>query len=148
MPHCKRLAFLLLPLALAACGEPVDDHPGKPVTQRRAAFNVILKAFEPMGIMLREKRYDADEFLKLSEKLEGAKEGPWSHFLPDSNYPPTKAKDAVWSEPEKFEQERQAFLGAAGKLLEAARSKDEGKATQAYEALHNTCRSCHKSFKK
>jgi len=142
------LLGLALPLVLTACGEPEDTHPGKPVTQRRAAFNTILKAFEPMGVMLREKHYEADNFLKLAEKLEGAKEGPWSHFLADSNYPPTKATDKVWSEPEKFEKDRQAFLAASGKLLEAARTKDEAKISQAYEALHNTCRSCHKTFKK
>jgi len=142
------LCLAALPLLLTACGEPADTHPDKPVTQRRAAFNTILKAFEPMGMMLRDKRYDADAFLQSAEKLEAAKEGPWRHFTADSNYPPTKATDKVWSDAAKFEEERQAFLAATGRLLEAARSKDEAKATAAYEATHNTCRSCHKTFKK
>ena len=133
---------------LTACGEPADTHPDKPVTQRRAAFNTILKAFEPMGMMLRDKRYDADAFLQSAEKLEAAKEGPWRHFTADSNYPPTKATDKVWSEAAQFETERQGFLAATGKLLEAARSKDEAKVRPAYEAVHDACRSCHKTFKK
>ncbi|HET7775219.1 MAG TPA: cytochrome c, partial [Azospira sp.] len=58
------LLALALPLLLAACGEAEDTRPGQPVAHRRAAFQQILKAFEPMGIMLRENRYNADEFLK------------------------------------------------------------------------------------
>ena len=108
------LLSLALPLLLTACGEPADTHPDKPVTQRRAAFNTILKAFEPMGMMLRDKRYDADAFLQSAEKLEATKEGPWRHFTADSNYPPTKATDKVWSEAAQFETERQGFLAATG----------------------------------
>ncbi len=85
---------------------------------------------------------------KRGEKLEAAKEGPWRHFTADSNYPPTKATDKVWSEAAQFETERQGFLAATGKLLEAARSKDEAKVRPAYEAVHDACRSCHKTFKK
>ncbi len=142
------LLSLALPLLLTACGEPADTHPDKPVTQRRAAFNTILKAFEPMGMMLRDNRYDADAFLQSAEKLEAAKEGPWRHFTADSNYRPTKATDKVWSDAARFETERQSFLAATGKLLEAARSKDEAKVRPAYEAVHDACRSCHKTFKK
>lgn len=142
------LLALALPLLLAACGEAEDTRPGQPVAHRRAAFQQILKAFEPMGIMLRENRYNADEFLKRAEQLREAKEGPWAYFLPDTNYPPTKATDKVWSEGEKFEAGHQKFLAAQDQLLEAARSKEEAKVRPAYEALHDTCRSCHKDFKK
>lgn len=147
-PFRSALPLLACALLLTACGEPADTHPDKPVTQRRAAFNAILKQFEPMGIMLREKRYDADAFLQLAEKLEGAKDGPWRHFTPDSNYPPTKATDQVWRDPARFEAERQGFFQAQSRLLEAARSKDGEKVGPAYAALHDTCRSCHKTFKK
>jgi cytochrome c556 len=52
--------FLLSTVALlAACGEVEDTRPGQPVKTRQTAFKEIVKAFEPMGVMLRENRYDA-----------------------------------------------------------------------------------------
>jgi cytochrome c556 len=141
------LLLLALPLLLTACGEPEDTRPGQPVTQRRAAFKEILKSFEPMGLQLRNQRYDAKQFSILANNLNQAKDGPWSHFGPDTNYPPTKAKAALWSEPEKFAASSQSFIKAAEALVVAAASQDVKQITPAYEALHDTCRTCHKSFK-
>jgi cytochrome c556 len=53
----------------------------------------------------------------------------------------------VWSEPEKFETSRQSFFKAAGALVVAAETREVKQITVAYEALHDTCRTCHKSFK-
>jgi len=148
MNRSALLLALVLPLTLAACGEPEDTHPGQPVAHRRAAFNQLVKAFEPMGVMLREKEYKPEEFRKLAAKLDAVKESPWAFFLPDTNYPPTKATDKVWSQPEQFEAARQKFLMAEGKLMEAASGTDGAKVKAAYEELHDACRSCHKEFKK
>ena len=141
------LLLLALPILLTACGEPEDTRPGQPVAHRRAAFKEILKSFEPMGLQLRNQRYDEKQFLVLANNLNKAKETPWSHFAPDTNYPPSKAKAAVWSEPEKFETSRQSFFKAAEALAVAAEGRDQKQITIAYEALHDTCRTCHKSFK-
>lgn len=146
-PMPKRL-LLLLPLFLAACGEVEDTRPGQPVAHRRAAFQQILKAFEPMGMMLREKRYDPEAFLALTTRLDGARNGPWEYFLPDTDYPPTKATARVWSEGEKFQAEREKFLAAVAALKEAAGTRQAARVAAAYEELHESCRSCHKQFKK
>ena len=144
----QAIFFLLsLPLLITACGEPADTHPGQPVTQRRAAFKEIVKSFEPMGVQLRKNRYEAKEFLVLAKALNQLKEGPWAHFGPDTNYPPTKAKAALWAEPEKFTASRDAFLKAAAALVVAAESSDVKQVSTAYEVLHDTCRSCHKGFR-
>lgn len=147
MPRKAIFLILSLPLFITACSEPADTHPGQPVTQRRAAFKEIIKNFEPMGVQLRKDRYDAKQFLLLAQALEQKKEGPWSHFGPDTNYPPTKAKAEVWSEPEKFTTNRDAFLKAASALVVAAESGDVKQVNVAYEALHDTCRTCHKTFR-
>lgn len=147
----NRFALLLalaLPLTLAACGEAEDTRPGQPVAHRRAAFNQLVKAFEPMGVMLREKEYKAEEFRKLAAKLDAVKDSPWEFFQPDTNYPPTKATDKVWSQPEQFTAARQKFMDAEAKLMTAAAGSDGAKVKTAYEELHDSCRSCHKEFKK
>ena len=135
-------------LLLTACGgEPADTRPGQPVSARRAAFKKILLAFEPIGIALREKQYDADRFIALAGKLDQAKDGPWRHFGPDTNYPPTHAKASVWSDAARFAAERDAFLQAVDGLTLAAASRDEAKIASAYAAVHDSCRSCHRAFK-
>ena len=148
MRYTTALIIALLPLALAGCGEPPDNHPDKPVTHRREAFQKILKAFEPMGQQLRKDQYDAGKFATLAKQLASHKDEPWSFFGPDTNYPPTQATDRLWQEPEKYEVAKQAFLKATDQLSQAAESKDEKQVRAAYEALHDTCRSCHKAFKK
>lgn len=144
----RSLAALIALATLTACGEPQDTGPGQPVAHRRAAFQAILKAFEPISAAVRKNQYAPDEFIKQAERLNQVKDGPWPYFTPESNYPPTRATDKVWAEPEKFAESRQAFLQAAEGLLEASRSRNEEKVRAAYEVLHQTCRDCHKAFRK
>lgn len=147
MRYPTLLIAALFSLLLTACGEPEDTRPGQPVAHRRAAFGKILHAFEPMGIQLRKKQYDAERFLALARELNAVKEGPWTYFGADTHYPPSHATARVWSEPDQFEADRQAFLRATEHLLVAAESRDEKQVTAAYNAVHDSCRSCHKAFK-
>ncbi len=132
---------------LAGCGEVEDTRPGQPVKTRQTAFKEIVKAFEPMGVMLRENRYDADKFAMHAERLMARRDAPWSHFGPDTNYPPTKATPELWQQPEQFEKEKQAFLAATDTLLTAAQRKDKAQSEAAYDKVHQACKSCHKQFK-
>ena len=132
---------------LAACGEPEDTRPGQPVKTRQLAFKEFIRQFEPMGKMLRDNRYDAARFLTFAEALDAAKEAPWTHFGPDTQYPPSKSTEAVWQKPDAFAKERNAFLAATGKLLEAARSKDKAQVDAPYKAVYDTCQSCHRQFR-
>lgn len=146
--RCQNLLFsAYILITLTACGEPADTHAGQPVTHRRAAFKKILLAFEPMGIQLREKLYNANQFAEQARELASLKEGPWAYFGEGTNYSPTHAKAKVWSEPAQFETARQAFLKATDALLQAAESRDEKRVAAAYEAVHNSCRNCHQAFK-
>lgn len=147
MQRSTLLLAILVPLAVAGCGEPEDSRPGQPVKHRRAAFSSMLKAFEPMGKQLRDGRYDADKFLAYAKTLNEAKDAPWQYFGADTNYPPTHATGRVWSEPARFEADRQSFFKATASLLQAAESRDEKIVKQAYETVHDSCRTCHKAFK-
>ncbi len=145
------LKFSILALStailLAGCGEVEDTRPGQPVKHRQTAFKEIVKAFEPMGVMLRDGRYDADKFLRQAENLMSKREAPWSYFGADTNYPPTKATPEVWKQPEAFEKNRQAFFTATDALLLAAQSKDKAAVEKTYDAVHEACKTCHKQFK-
>ena len=141
------LVILSAATLLTACGEPEDTRPGQPVKQRQTAFKDIIKSFEPMGVMLRKGTYDAERVEKFTAELIAKRDQPWGHFGPDTNYPPTKATPEVWSKPAEFEQEKQAFIAATDKLQAAVQSKDKAQVGMAYEAVHDSCKSCHKQFK-
>jgi cytochrome c556 len=142
------LIAALTSVMLTACGEAADTHPGQPVSERRAAFKKILLAFEPMGVQLRDKQYDPDRFIALAAKLGQVKNGPWSYFGDDSNYPPTRAKASVWSDSDRFADARRDFLQTTDRLVLVAESRDEAKVAAAYEAIADSCRSCHQAFRK
>ena len=147
-PIFRFTAALAVTSLLAACGGQVEDtRPGQPVKTRQTAFKELLRSFEPMGVMLRENRYDADKFVAMTATLMSKREAPWSHFGPDTNYPPTKATPKVWSEPEKFEQARKAFFAASDEFKTAVDSKDKAAVERTYKAVYDACQNCHKPFK-
>lgn len=148
-------SFLITPLLLlsvtalfTACGEVEDTRPGQPVKTRQTAFKEIIRSFEPMGVMLRSNTYNADKFLALATDVVAKRDTPWTHFGPETNYPPTKATAEVWQQPEKFEQARLAFIAATDTLLTAAQTKDRKQLEAPYKAAYETCQDCHKTFKK
>lgn len=141
------LLSLTAMLALAACGQPEDTRPGQPVKKRQDAFKSILLSFEPMGKMLRADQYDPDKFAALAAELVQKREAPWAHFGPDTLYPPTKAKAAVWEKPADFEKERQGFFAATDELQAAAQTRDQAKVQAAYDKVQASCKSCHRGFR-
>lgn len=146
-PVSVLLAVLSVPL-LSACGEPEDTRPGQPVAHRRAAFKEIVKTFEPMGVMLRTDKYNAKEFQRLAAQLQQQGTAPWDYFGPDTQYPPSHAKDAVWQAPEKFARHKEAFLKASQQLAkQSSDGADRATLEKIYQTLHDTCRDCHKDFK-
>ena len=143
----QALALVSL-IFVAACGEVEDTRPGQPVKTRQEAFKEIIRSFEPMGVMLREKRYEEDRFLNLATRLVERRDAPWAHFGPDTNYPPTKATPAVWAQAEKFEQLHQAFIKATDELALAAKARKKEAVEAPYKRVHDTCHDCHETFKK
>lgn len=135
-------------LTLAACSQVVEDtRPGQPVKQRQEAFKAMLRSFEPMGTMLRTNQYQPDAFSQLANELISRRDAPWGHFGPDTLYPPSKAKAAVWDRAEAFERERQVFFERTDALLVAAQTRDQAQVQAAYAKVYDSCKSCHDDFK-
>ena len=100
-----------------------------------------------MGVMFRDKQYDANKFAGLAAELAARRDAPWPYFKPDTHYPPTKARAAVWERADEFEQERMKFVTATDELLVAAQSRSLEQVRPAYEKVYASCKSCHDSFK-
>ncbi|MBU1236818.1 MAG: cytochrome c [Gammaproteobacteria bacterium] len=144
-----KTALILIPvILLTACGgEPEDTRPGQPVAHRRAAFKEIIKYFEPMGVMIRANEYDAAKFQSLTLRMMELRDKPWEYFGPDTNYPPSRSREEVWTQPEKFEAGKKAFFDATDKLAAIAGTKDKREAGAAFQAVQKTCKDCHDAFK-
>ncbi len=150
MPSLRFVSSMIVVLlGLSACGGQIEDtRPGQPVKTRQEAFKAMLRSFEPMGVMLRTNTFDAQKFAQHSAELMKWRDAPWPLFGPDTNYPPSKAKETVWSRPEAFERERQAFLAALDKLAAAVETRQREAIQPAYFEVYDLCESCHKEFKK
>lgn len=142
------LALLFVGSLLTACGEPDDTRPGQPVKTRQEAFKAILRAYEPMTQMVKEGSIDPAKFAALSATFMTKRDGPWSHFGPDTNYPPTKAKPEVWQKVTEFDQAKGEFLAATDAMHAAAQSGDRAKIEDAYGRVFQSCKACHDSFRR
>jgi cytochrome c556 len=137
---------LLVATTLTACNPKVEDtRPGQPVKHRQEAFKALLRAFEPVGVMLHDGKYEADNLATLNAALAQVSETPWGYFGPDTDYPPSKSRPEVWTQPEKFEAERLRFQTA----LDALNTADSLDSVQAaYDEARQSCKSCHKAFRR
>ncbi|WP_085315327.1 c-type cytochrome [Derxia lacustris] len=138
--------LLALPL-LFACGEPEDTHPGQPVTHRRQAFRELLKASEPIGVMLRTNQYDPAEYQRLLGVFMEKREAPWTLFAPDTLYPPSHAKPEVWSDAAGFEAAKKDFLDASWQLSQLGADPGRDRALAAYKNVEAACERCHDAYK-
>lgn len=148
MLRLPALLFLVLAILTGCSDVPEDTRPGQPVKHRQDAFKAILRAFEPMGMMLREDRFEADAFLGLANDLSARRDGPWPYFGPDTDYPPSRSKPAVWSQSEGFDVERVRFVAAVDALALAAQTRDKAQVERAYTEVHASCKSCHGDFRR
>lgn len=141
-------ALLPITLLLTACsGEVEDTLPGQPIKHRQDAFHQILQTFEPMGIMLRTKAYDAERFNELMAAFMETRDAPWGYFEAGSDVPPSDAKAEIWSNAVEFEAQRQQFMQLSDALQTVAKAKDETAVKMAYKKLHGSCRQCHDDFR-
>ena len=135
--------------ALTACNDiPKDDHPGQPVTKRKAAFKQIMRALEPMGMVARNsKDYERQEFLASAQELKQLTTQPWVYFTPDSNYAPTRAKAEVWQKPVEFKQAQEKLQASVDQLAKAAESGNLDTIRPAVKDVEKNCKACHEQFR-
>ena len=136
-------------LLLGGCGEKVaDTHPQKLVSKRQAIFKQMTKTLEPMGLVAREREpYLKTEFQAQAQSLQELSVQPWVLFASDGNYPPTRAKAAVWQTPADFKAAQDSYLNSVAQLVKVSGSADMAAIRAAVDDVEKSCKSCHTSFR-
>ena len=124
MLRLKIASGLLTCLLLTACFDAIKDtHPEQVFTKRQALFKQFTRTMEPIGLMAVGRReYKPDEFSAMAQELEKLSTKPWAYFPADGNYPPTRAKPTVWSQPEAFKAAQVKYQASVQALLLAAQA--------------------------
>ena len=153
MNHAQRMTWLVLGLlmasALPGCVREVKDtHPDQVLTKRKALFKQMNRALEPIGLVANERNvYDKQAFVGYVDELQKLSAKPWAFFTMDGNYPPTRAKPAVWSQAAEFEAAQKQYQAVVAQLAQAAQAGDLEKIKPAVVDVTNSCKSCHKKFR-
>ncbi len=151
MPKSIGLTLIVVfaSLMLAACGEEAKDtHPDQPVTKRRAILKQFTKTLEPIGLVARGRQaYNPREINLAALALQKLSTQPWPLFTADSNYPPTRAKAAVWTQPDEFKSAQQDYEGKVGELVKAAQMGDLDAIKASVNSVEKSCKSCHTQFR-
>ena len=149
----QKILFLFSLFLIAGCEKnptpAVENDPERPVYHRQEAFKKILRDFEPLGLMHRKEiKMNLIEYQKLAENLKKSQNDPWRFFKENTFYPPSRSKENIISENNIFLAEIEMYKNAVEKLNLSAQKGDEKEMEFSYNALHNSCRSCHKKFRK
>ena len=143
------LIVVVFSLALTACDSEVKDtHPDQLVTKRRAIFKQLTRTLEPIGLVARGRNaYNPREVEINALELRKLSTQPWPLFTADSNYPPTHAKPAVWTQQTEFKAAQQDFQGKVGELVKAAQGGDLEAIKASVNAVEQSCKRCHTQFR-
>ena len=143
------LMALFAAWALTACNdEAKDTHPDKLVTQRRVLFKEFTRTLEPMGLVARDRKdYNPREFNVSALALQKIASQPWPLFTPDSNYPPTHAKAAVWLKAAAFKAAQDDYRSSVDLLVTAAQGDDLNLIKNRVNEVQKNCKSCHEQFR-
>eukprot|EP01029_Cantina_marsupialis_P016140 TRINITY_DN357_c0_g7_i1.p4 TRINITY_DN357_c0_g7~~TRINITY_DN357_c0_g7_i1.p4 ORF type:complete len:141 (+),score=13.38 TRINITY_DN357_c0_g7_i1:104-526(+) len=136
----KKLTIALLiavPMSTIAATEAVDN--------RQQAFSSIEKLNKQVSSQLGNRNTDW-------QKVEGLSDNLVEHGLILTNSFAVsdkggKAKDAVWSKPEKFNQLMLQMNQGFIELQQASLEQNKSKAERGLDSANNTCRACHRTYR-
>ena len=132
------LAALAIPAAMA-------DSPAEIRTQ---SFKKILRAFEPMGMVVRDRDpYNKAKFIAMADSLKQISAEPFNHFPANSIDGKSRAKPEIWSQPAKFQAARDTFLKSVNDLDSTAHNGDLASIKKSYGVVAQSCKACHDSFR-
>ncbi|HXI37423.1 MAG TPA: cytochrome c [Burkholderiales bacterium] len=136
---------LLLGVTLDAAAQA---KPEVLVKQRQAAMTLQGKYLGPLGAMAQGKApFNAQIVQRNAGYLEVLSKMPWDGFDPSTKGEKSAALPAVWEKAGEFKQAQERFENEAAKLVQVAKSGDEGAIKAQIGATAKSCGGCHENFR-
>ncbi|CDH43892.1 MAG: cytochrome c [Candidatus Competibacteraceae bacterium] len=141
-----------LGLSILTAASAADPKPQDTVDYRKSVYTIIGWNFAPIGAMMKgEVPFDAAAVVRHAQYVEmmskAAPEGFTKGSGPDA-VKDTEAKPEIWTNWDKFEAKMNDFQQEAAKLTEVAKGGNEGAIKAQFGKTAETCKACHKAFRK
>jgi cytochrome c556 len=116
---------------------------------RQSYFAIVGMTFGPMGDMVKGKiEWNDEQFAAWADDLASVSEVTVERgFAPGSDKGKTRAKPAIWENPEDFAQKLANFRSEAAALSVAAKSGDKAAAIEQFKKTGGACKACHDNYK-
>ena len=139
---CLSVAIAIPALAHIERSEPLQSL-------RQSYFALGGMTFGPMGDMVKGKiEWNGDQFAAWANDLAAVSSVSVERgFAPGSDKGKTRAKPAIWDNPDDFADKLAAFRSEAAALAVAAKSGDKAAATAQFKKTGGTCKACHDEYK-
>lgn len=146
------LASGILGLSLLTVTQAAGPKPEEVVGYRQSVYTIIGWNFKPIGAMVKgEVPFDAAavarhaQYVEMMSKAapEGFSKGTGPDVVKD-----TEAKPEIWTKWSEFETKMSDFQQEAAKLAEVAKGGDEKAIKAQFGKTAETCKACHKEFRK
>ena len=139
---------LSLTLGAFALDAAAQAKPDVLVKQRQAAMTLQGKYFGPMAGMAQGRvPYSAETVQRNAAYLETLSKMPWDGFQESTKGEKSAALPAIWEKGGEFRQAAERFESEASKLVQVAKSGDEGAVKAQIGAVGKSCGGCHETFR-
>jgi len=142
--------LVLLAATLAALSAPVVAHADETnpvIVHRQSIYKIVSGHLGDLKQALLLKG-DTTNMVWNAEGIVDAFKHMGAAYPEGSDKGETKAKANIWTERAKFDEAGKKAFGAALALVDATKTGDVAKSTDAFKALAGACKACHEDFKK
>ena len=146
----KVIVPVLVVVMVAAVASAQFAKPDDAVKYRKSVMTLIATHFKRLGAMVQGKApYDPQVFAANAEVVKLMSTLPWeASLMPGSDRGDTTLSPAVFQKEDAFRKTAASFEAAAATLAEAARSGDLEAVKAPFGTVAQTCKACHKPFRK
>jgi len=126
-----------------------QQKPEAQIKMRKSALTVMSWNFGVIGGMVKGQRpYDQAEAVKRAQTVALVSGLPWEAFGKGTETGhDTRALPEIWSQPDKFKSLQERLQSETAKLVQAAKSGDQGQLKAQFGATAKACAACHDDFR-
>lgn len=143
-----KLLFLSGFLSISASNFVIADEPEDIINYREHAMGSLASNFKMMKALLTSKVNEKTHLLPIAQNLTNSAMLVKKLFPEGSDFGETSAKEAIWENPEDFQQKVKQLESSTQAFLTAVSSNQKQSILmEKYKDIGSNCKSCHKKYK-